>query len=126
VSRRSLPHPLPSLLRRLLAAGGAALVFALGLMAVDPSLHALAHAHPHDSGHAGCPHHHHADLPADDAKEHTCAVVLFAQGVALTAAAAAPEIRAVVWHKFFPVAVGEIFLTAPRYLLQPERGPPVG
>ncbi len=102
------------------------LVFALGLMAVDPALHALAHAHPSDSGHVGCPHHHHADLPADDAQEHTCAVVLFAQGVALSAAAAAPEIRPVVWHQFSQIAVGEIFLTAPRYLLQPERGPPVG
>ena len=93
-------------LRRLIAGGSAALVFALSVFAASP----VAHDWLHDRSTAA----------ADDA----CAVVLFASGVAIPLdAPVAPtplaELRAQ------PAAVAaEIFLTSPRYLRQPERGPP--
>lgn len=93
-------------LRRLMAAGGALLVLALTVLAANPRLHEKLHA--------------------DDPAPHTdgCAVVLFANGVALTVALT-PALPAVAEWRVTPAAVvTEIFLAAPRYLRQPERGPP--
>jgi hypothetical protein len=118
------------LLRQILATGGALLVFTLGLMAVNPALHDLAHGHapePAPTG-CGCGHHHgvdpHATGDTADA-EHSCAVVLFAQGVTFAAEPVAPSTRPAIWHETVFATVEETLLTAPRYLLQPGRGPPV-
>jgi hypothetical protein len=94
------------LFRRILAGGAAALVFALGVFAASPALHDWLHG---------------ADAtPADDG----CAVVLFASGVSvpLGAIAVAPPVeRGRETRCFVPQ---EILLASPRYLRQPERGPP--
>jgi hypothetical protein len=101
------PAPLVERFRRVLAGGCAALVFALTIFAASPAAHDLLHrADQRDAG--------------DDA----CAVVLFAGGVALPAAmyvATPPECFA---EAPLPVAATEVLLLVPRYLRQPERGPP--
>ena len=92
--------------RRFLAAGAAALIFALSVIAASPALHAWLHGQ--------------ATLPTDD----NCAVVLFAGGVLVPLAAMAIAPPAMVWREMGHAATGEIFLVSPRYLRQPERGPP--
>jgi hypothetical protein len=97
---------------RFIAAGAAALVLLLTILAVSPQLHAGLHAHGATN----------ASVQTDDG----CVISLFAGGVTAAPAAislAAPTI-AYVEIVFAPRA--EIFVSPPRYLLQPERGPPVG
>jgi hypothetical protein len=94
--------------RRVLAAGGIALVLLLSVLMVNPELHELFHHHDRTSH-----------------EEDGCAVVLFAHGVSApfdTAMVAATPAEWLVLSR--PEAV-EIFLTSSRYLHQPERGPPV-
>ena len=93
-------------LRRLLATGCAALVFTLGLFAASPRLHAQLHQE--------------SDSIADDG----CTVVLFANGVSLAVAAIAVPPPSLEWRDATHVRSTEIFFAWPRYLLQPERGPP--
>jgi hypothetical protein len=95
------------LLRRWAAAGCAALVLALTIFAASPS----AHASLHDE---------HVDSPG----EHTCAVTLFASSASLDVAPNAITPPTLVAQGIPPVTAAEIFLAAPRYLRQPERGPP--
>ncbi len=95
------------LLRRILAGGAAALIFALGVFAASPVLHNWLHAT--------------AAPPADDG----CAIVLFASGVSVPLGAIALAPPVVEWREFAQPIVREIFLASPRYLRQPERGPPV-
>lgn len=91
-------------------------------MAVNPALHALAHAETSACGHD----HHHDSAPADAATNgHVCAVTLFAHGLDLTIPVVAPVATPVAWHDLIFSAVEEQLLTAPRYLHQPERGPPL-
>jgi hypothetical protein len=121
---------LASFLRQTLAAGGALLVFGLGLMAVNPALHDLAHGHAHEPAPTGCGCGHHHDVDQDAAGdngdvEHSCAVVLFAQGITFAIETVAPASRPAVWHEAVFATVEETLLTAPRYLHQPGRGPPV-
>lgn len=96
------------LLRRFVAAGSAALIFALTLFAASPAAHERLHA---------CEHH-------TTTVEDGCAIVLFANGVApaLDALAIAPPQATA--RDFTPATAAEIFLITPRYLRQPERGPP--
>ncbi len=99
---------------RLVAAGSAALVLALALFAASPELHDSLHrdrckAHAHD--------------PA--AEGDRCAVVLFASGVEPAPAPLEIAAPAAAWRPAAPAAAEEIFLTTPRYLRQPERGPPM-
>lgn len=109
---------LPALLRRLVAAGGAALVLALAIFAASPAAHAWLHvADHHDHGHA----HHHDDAGGEDA----CAIVLFANGLPLTAVVAAPVPPLALAADAPRLGATDIFLVSPRYRLQPERGPPV-
>lgn len=93
-------------LRRLLAAGSAALVFALTVFAASPQAHQWLHAA--DAG------------AADD----DCAVVLFASGVAppVGPVHVTPPVEVVADASIAPAT--EVLLVAPRYLRQPERGPP--
>ena len=82
-------------------------MLALGLFAASPILHQQLHQH------------------IDPALDDGCAVVLFAGGVSLPLAAPALPPRATEWQELRPVSVTEIYLDSPRYLLRPERGPPV-
>lgn len=95
-------------LRRLVAAGCAALVLVLALSAVSPSLHALFHAN---------------EAPATETDD--CAVMLFAGSAdcsvaCVTVAPVASMFEVPQWR-----AGSELFLVSPRYLRQPERGPPL-
>ena len=92
--------------RRFLAGGAAALVFALGVFGASPVLHDWLHGQ---------------NTPADDG----CAVVLFAAGVSVPLGAIAVTPPAAMWREFARPVAREIFLASPRYLRQPERGPPV-
>jgi len=94
--------------RRVLATGCAAVIFALGLFAASPSLHEQLH--------------HKAGASSDDG----CAVVLFAGGVSMPLAVMAAPPPSAEWSEPAYAVSTEIFLDSPRYLLQPERGPPVG
>lgn len=100
-------------LRRLLAGGCAALVFALTIFAASPVAHGLLHDDGHD--------HHHDQASTDD----TCAVVLFAGGVSLPVGPLAITPPTIVPQGVSPVTAADVFLVSPRYLRQPERGPPV-
>ena len=94
------------LLRRALAAGSAAVILALGVFAASP----ISHEQLHHDGSSGL----------DDG----CAIVLFANGVAVPVAVTAPPPPATNRQELRPASSTEIFLQAPPYLLQPERGPP--
>ncbi len=94
-------------LRRVVAAGCAALVLALTIFAASP----LAHGWLHDDDHVD-----HND---------TCAVVLFAGGVSLPVAPLSITPPCILVASISPVTAAEVFLVSPRYLRQPERGPPV-
>jgi hypothetical protein len=96
-----------SFLHRALAAGSAALVFALGLFAASPLLHEHLH------GDAG--------LPAGD----TCAVALFANGISAPVAFDAAPPPPAEWQTAYTVTSPGFYLDSPRYLHRPERGPPV-
>ena len=98
--------PVP-VFRRLLAVGAAALVLFLGVLAASPSLHASLHGD-------------HGDNPEADG----CAVVLFAGGVTMLPAAIAVPLPSVATCADVRAIAAEIFLVTPRYLRQPERGPP--
>jgi hypothetical protein len=111
----------PDWLRRSLAAAGAALVLALTVFAASPAAHewlhaagsGCSHAHGHDHGRGG---------GADD--DAGCAVVLFASGVDLPVEPAAALPPRLVAQGVTPVTAAEPWLVSPRYLRQPERGPP--
>lgn len=93
-------------LHRFVAVGSIALVIALGVCSASPELHEKLHAGT--TGHG----------------EDHCAVALFSAGVSLGVGlltVAPPQ------TKFSPVradSVEQAFLISPRYLRQPERGPP--
>jgi len=98
-------------LRRILAGGCAALVFALTIFAASPVAHGLLNEDGHDHAHA--------------ASDDTCAVVLFAGGVSPPVDPLAITPPTIVPQGISPVTAAEVFLVSPRYLRQPERGPPV-
>jgi hypothetical protein len=95
-------------LRRMLAAGSAALVLALTIFAASPVAHDWLH------------------LDADGAAQADdgCAVELFAAGVSLPLAPISVPLPGETPRAISPAAATEIFLVCPRYLRQPERGPP--
>lgn len=93
--------------RRLLAAGSIALVLLLSVLTAHPELHRLIHGD--------------TDASHDDG----CAVVLFAHGVSAPLDTAILASTPVEWAVLSRPETAEIFLTSPRYLHQPERGPPV-
>ena len=109
---RPFPFAPNELLRRLLASGVAALVLALTVFAASPTAHDWVH-HGHD----------HA--PATDAPgEHACAIVLFAGGVALPVGALSVAAPHEFTQDLARGTAADVDLVAPRYLRQPERGPP--
>ena len=94
--------------RRLLAASGIALVLLLSVLTTSPELHRLFHGLD-NAGH-------------DDG----CAVVLYAHGVSAPLDTAMVATTPAEWRELSRPETAGIFLTSPRYLHQPERGPPVG
>ncbi|MDB6127832.1 MAG: hypothetical protein JWM35_1728 [Verrucomicrobia bacterium] len=94
------------LARRAIAATSIALVLLLTALSASPDLHRLFHDH--------------ADGGVDDG----CAVVLFSHGVSAVADTAILAATPMVWHRAERATVAEIFLATPRFLHQPERGPP--
>ena len=102
-------HPFRSVwLHRVLAVGAAGLVLALTIFAASPSGHAALHAADAD---------HHED-------DYACAVELFASGVALPLGPFAVIPPLPVAPGLLPMSAGDASFASPRYLLQPERGPP--
>jgi hypothetical protein len=97
----------PELLRRVGAAGCAALMLLLVTLAASPDLHERFHG---------------ASKVGND---EGCAVGLFANGVSLTGNTLAIPAPQSGWtERVFP-SVADLFLVASRYLRQPERGPPL-
>ena len=82
------------------------MIFTLGLFAASPVLHQQLHS-------------------ADSAYEEGCPIVMFATGVSLAVAVTAPLPPPAHPVDATRPAVAELFLDSPRYLLQPERGPPL-
>jgi hypothetical protein len=82
------------------------MILGLLILAASPEIHVCIH---NDASH----------------EDHDCAVVLFAQGV--TADLELPAITPPDenWSECLRVALSKISLKPPRYLHQPERGPPV-
>lgn len=97
---------LADFLRRFFAAGGAALVLALTVFAASPELHNLLHR------------------ATDTAHDDSCPVVLFTGSADAPAAAIAAPLPSVATSAHAPAVAREIFLSPPRHLRQPERGPP--
>lgn len=94
------------LLRRLVAIGSVALVLMMGASAVVPALHHWLHVH------------------ASEETSDQCAVALFSMGVTAASASLALERRTLTWHETVQPAREALFLATPRFLRQPERGPP--
>lgn len=94
------------LTRRFLAGGLAALVLVLGVFAASPALHHWLHG---------------TDATAAD---DGCAIVLFAAGVSVPLGAIAIAPPVAEWGESARPMAPEILLSAPRFLRQPERGPP--
>lgn len=92
--------------RRFVAAGCALLLLTITCLAASPD----AHRHLHDDA---------------DHADHECAIVLFAQGFALALGALLVSAPRLIGHASTLLARTELRLIAPRYLHQPERGPPV-
>lgn len=91
----------------MLKTGCAFLILALGVFAASPTLHKQLHATQHASAEDGC------------------AVCLFAGGVSVAAPITTLPPSPANLSELPGTISQEIFLDTPRYLLQPERGPPV-
>lgn len=115
-------HALPTPLRRFVAAACAALVFALTIFAASPVAHEWLHAV--EKKHVCSEHPAPTTPPARTNADHDCAVVLFASGVELPVGPAALTPPCVLVRGVSPVTAAEFYLVSPRYLRQPERGPP--
>jgi len=98
----------------------AALVLTLTILAASPVAHNWLHSGV--SSHA-CPEHTKSQ-PASNPGEQGCAVVLFAGSVDVPVAAIALVPPRIVMRNVSPVTAAEFYLVSPRYLRQPERGPP--
>lgn len=118
-----LRHRRPTLPVRALAFALAWLVIGLDLVSASPQIHALVH-HTADeaAAHADCDHRH---AGPEDSAEHVCAVVLFAGGVEVPSALFLP-LPATTLAAVLSMTGPSVDLAVPRYLRQPERGPPAG
>jgi hypothetical protein len=103
------PTSLREWFRRFLAAGCAALVLALTVFAASPAAHDWLHVDADGSQSSG-----------DDA----CAVALFSSGVALPVGPIAVPLPLEWQNTGAPGFAQTVCLISPRYLRQPERGPP--
>jgi hypothetical protein len=105
---------------RVLALVLAWLVFGLSLVSASPEAHAFLHR----AAEATADDCHHVHSEPVDSPEHGCAVVWFACGVELPASSYLP-LPAVTVAPATTVERPALLLAPPRYLRQPERGPPV-
>jgi hypothetical protein len=112
-------HSVRATLHRLLAAGSATLVFALGLMAVSPALHAWAHSQPCESSSG------HDTTPPPYTADHDCAVVGFSHGLTLTVATVLPATVPTSWHEVVFAHESESGFAPARYARPPGRAPPL-
>ena len=112
---------LPDPMRRILAAACAVLVLVLTIFAASPVAHDWLHAV--EKKHT-CHEHPAPASPASASADHDCAVVLFACGVELPVGPVALTPPRVLTQGVSPVTAAEFYLVSPRYLRQPERGPP--
>ncbi|MEY2881488.1 MAG: hypothetical protein RLZZ15_3868 [Verrucomicrobiota bacterium] len=94
--------------RRIFAAGAALLVLALTVLAVSPELHHWLHGDENSGGDDGC------------------VVVQFSTGVSVANATITMAPPIALRADEARTTVREVFLVSPRYLRQPERGPPLG
>ncbi len=114
-------NTLPDPMRRILAAACAVLVLVLTIFAASPVAHDWLHAV--EKTHT-CHEHPAPASPASAGDDHDCAVVLFASGVELPVGPVALTPPRVLTQGVSPVTAAEFYLVSPRYLRQPERGPP--
>ncbi len=93
------------------------MVLGLSLAGGSPDIHSWLHGSDHT------PESDQAQSALAQPEDHLCAVVLFAAGVEYGAANVftAPPLAVAPSP---PARYSELFLAIPRYLLQPERGPP--
>jgi hypothetical protein len=98
-------HSLFPLVRSWVAVCGVFVVLGLVVLTASPELHQELHGHvgAHDEG---------------------CPVALFAGGVATPVALCVTDPVALPVPLVCPFVAEEIFLSSPRYLRRPERGPP--
>lgn len=115
-------NALPTPMRRIVAAACAALVFALTIFASSPIAHEWLHAV--EKKHTCNEHPAPTTPPASTTADHDCAVVLFASGVELPVGPVSLTPPRVLAPGVSPVTAAEFYLVSPRYLRQPERGPP--
>lgn len=108
-----------SLPRRLGAATAAALLLVLTLLAASPAAHAWLHAAPHS-----CAGHTHVPAPDEHDADQGCAVVLMTSGVELPLEPLSPLPPRLNAGSDLRVTAAALDLRHPRYLRQPERGPP--
>jgi hypothetical protein len=97
----------PEALRRAFAAFCAMLVLALTVFAASPIAHGLLH-----------------DDETQPTADDSCAVMLFASGVSLPLGTVVVVAPAGLPEDVSTGPATEIFFVSPRYLHQPERGPP--
>ena len=97
--------PIAHLLHRLIAVGGIALVLGLGVLSVSPALHEKLHAGTIGDG------------------DH-CVVAEFASGVSLGVDPVAVPVPPAEFELVRVASAEPVLLVGPRYLRQPERGPP--
>ena len=113
-------HHRPSLLNRLTAGLGVALVVLLTVLAASPELHAWVHG-PQVTAEAAA----HGHAPVGDA-DHDCAVTLFASGVSLLLAFVLYFLARVVTRDRRLWPSDWLIVTHPHYWLVPAHAPPVG
>ncbi|MFO1447576.1 MAG: hypothetical protein U1F61_05420 [Opitutaceae bacterium] len=124
---RRRPTTLTAWLHRLTAGLGASLVLLLGVLTVSPEAHAWLHALPDDGAdacHHGHAHGSHAPHVPVTTSDEGCVVELFSQGVDVAGAACVLDVHPNLGVDGSAVAPEELHLSPPRYLWQPERGPP--
>lgn len=95
----------------------AVLVLLLTGLSVSPQLHAELHDCGHDHDHPAP-----ASIPDSEA---SCVVTLFGQGITAGLAPLALPAPSSHFQSTIVTARREIFFCPPRYLHQPERGPPL-
>jgi len=98
----------------------AALVLALTMLAASPTAHNWLHS---TTGAHTCPEHAKSQ-PVSNPGDHDCAVVLFASGVDTPIVAITLPPPRLMARTVSPATAAEFHLVSPRYLRQPERGPP--
>lgn len=114
-----MSRPTPPI-QRLFALACTVLVLALGVVSVNPVLHAQLHA---PAVQTECGHAHH---PAPDDAEHdvTCVVELFAAGVSLPVDPTHVLVAPLGAATALPVGGELLALVAPEHRQPPGRGPP--